>query len=636
MKLAAKRIAQTLDAELVDDNRRPLDDAALAAIRKQVQAAADALEGVPHRARKPARAGAVRRAATCGGARTGRRSPAGRDRGAPRRCAREIAAHDRRYYVRGRADGQRRRVRRAVPRAGGARGGSIRRSSPPDSPTQRVGGAPRGRVRAGRASRADAVDPHGDRHDGRRRQRVRRAHPPRPRARRRRAAGRLHGRAQVRRAGDQPALRARRARPWRRRAATARPARTSPPTCARSRAIPARLRGKAPPRARSARRDLHDARAISRGSTRGRRRRARRLFVNPRNTAAGAVRQLDPAMTAQRPLRFLRLRHRRDRRLDAAAVRRARCSTRWRRSACRSTATAASRTARPTSPRFYEEVARAARRSAVRDRRRRLQGRQPGAAASARVSSRASRAGPSRTSFRPRRCRRRLLAIDVQVGRTGAITPVARLEPVFVGGTTVTNATLHNEDEIRRRGRAHRRHRHRAARGRRDPAGRARRARRSGRADAREFAMPDALPGVRLGGRAPARTRSIARCTGGLVCPAQRKQALLHFAEPARARHRGPGRQARRPAGRRGPRPHAGRPLQARRSRSSRRSSGWRTRAPPTCSPRSRRARTRRSRASSSRSASATSARRPRKDLARHFGSLDALLSAERSGPAAR
>ena len=123
----------------------------------------------------------------------------------------------------------------------------------------------------------------------------------------------------------------------------------------------------------------------------------------------------------------------------------------------------------------------------------------------------------------------KLVAIDVQVGRTGAITPVARLEPVFVGGATVTNATLHNEDEVRRKD---------------IRIGDTVIVRRAGDVipevvsalidrrpdDAREFVMPTHCPvcGSNIE-RLP--DEAIARCTGGLFCPAQRKQALWHFAQ---------------------------------------------------------------------------------------------------------
>ena len=125
-----------------------------------------------------------------------------------------------------------------------------------------------------------------------------------------------------------------------------------------------------------------------------------------------------------------------------------------------------------------------------------------------------------------------VLGIEVQVGRTGALTPVARLAPVFVGGVTVTNATLHNQDEIDRKD---------------VRVGDTVIVRRAGDVIPEVVAVvtdrrPDPEPPrfdllqrypvcpecgshvVRLEGEAAA------RCTGGLVCPAQRKQALLHFA----------------------------------------------------------------------------------------------------------
>jgi len=122
----------------------------------------------------------------------------------------------------------------------------------------------------------------------------------------------------------------------------------------------------------------------------------------------------------------------------------------------------------------------------------------------------------------------KLLDIEVQVGRTGALTPVARLDPVLVGGVTVTNATLHNEDEIRRKDvrigdtvivrRAG------------DVIPEVARVALEHRPDnVREFVMPTSCPvcGSRV---ARQEDEAVWRCTGGLFCQAQRKQALLHFA----------------------------------------------------------------------------------------------------------
>src|SRR3569623_604818 len=119
--------------------------------------------------------------------------------------------------------------------------------------------------------------------------------------------------------------------------------------------------------------------------------------------------------------------------------------------------------------------------------------------------------------------------IDVQVGRTGAVTPTARLEPVFVGGATVSNATLHNEDEVHRKD---------------VRVGDTVIVRRAGDEipEVEKVVLERRPPGTevyRLPARCPicgsevvrVEGEAVARCSGGLFCPAQRKEAILHFSQ---------------------------------------------------------------------------------------------------------
>ena len=423
---------------------------------------------------------------------------------------------------RGRAGGQRRRVRPPVPRAGGDR---ARVSGACDARFAHAARRrpARDRIRAGHAPRADAVAQQRVHRRGSRGLRSARCAP---------ALGvdevEYSGRAQVRRPGGQPGLRARAIHPRRHARRRQHAAKTSPPTCGRCARFRCDCPADAPPLLEVRGEVLmlkRDFDALNAAQTAA----GEKPFVNPRNAAAGALRQLDSRSPRRAGSRFSPTawapssgaRSSRPRRttrcskLLAALAPSGRLAARGR---CTASTACSATTARS------EASATACRSRSTASSTRSTRSR----SRSAWASSRARRASRSRTSFRPRKLPTEVLAIDVQVGRTGALTPVARLKPVFVGGVTVTNATLHNEDEVRRKD---------------VRIGDTVIVRRAGdvipevvrvlpesrQPGARPFVMPTKCPEC---GSAVVRLpdEAIARCTGGLVCPAQRKQALLHFA----------------------------------------------------------------------------------------------------------
>ena len=293
------------------------------------------------------------------------------------------------------------------------------------------------------------------------------------------------------------------------------------------RALPLRLPSKNPPRLLEARGEVVMLKKHFEALNQHQRERGDKEFANPRNAAAGSLRQLDSRITAARPLTFFAYA---PGRFEGRGLPTTRHSDQIDYLGALHI---------PVSPHrkvvtgvdgllgYYRDIG--ARRAAlpyeidgvvykVNDLK--LQERLG-------FVSRAPRFALAH-KFPAEEAQTEVLGIEVQVGRTGALTPVARLKPVFVGGVTVTNATLHNEDEVHRKD---------------VRVGDTVVVRRAGDvipevvrvllerrpAQTQEFKTPNRCPVChsrveRLEGEA------VARCTAGLYCPAQRKQALLHFA----------------------------------------------------------------------------------------------------------
>ena len=297
------------------------------------------------------------------------------------------------------------------------------------------------------------------------------------------------------------------------------------------RRIPLRLDGDAPP-VLEVRGEVFMSRPDFERYNQKQRALGRATLVNPRNGAAGSIRQLDPAIAAERPLSFYAYGLGETRGweppathagvLDALAA--------WGLPVCEHRAVASGaegligfhvriREMRDALPFDIDGVVYKVNSFALQERLGFVT-REPRWAVAHKY--------PAQEALTT------VEAIEVQVGRTGAITPVARLAPVFVGGVTVTNATLHNEAEARRKD------------VRIADTVIVRRAgdvipevvsvviERRPMADLLNplhpaFELPKFCPVCGSAVERP-EDEAIARCSGGLFCPAQRKQALLHFA----------------------------------------------------------------------------------------------------------
>jgi DNA ligase (NAD+) len=254
------------------------------------------------------------------------------------------------------------------------------------------------------------------------------------------------------------------------------------------------------------------------------------VFANPRNAAAGSLRQLDPAVTARRPLRFFAYAWGEATMLPADTQ--------------SSVVGAFARWGLPINPllrvcqsaqemlAYYRDMG---------ERRARLGYDIDGVVYKLDRLDLQERMGfVSRSprwaiahKFPAEQATTVLLGVDIQVGRTGALTPVAKLAPVTVGGVVVSNATLHNEDEIKRKDirvgdtvvvqRAG------------DVIPQVVRVVAEKRPEGAEpFAFPTVCPAcgshaVREVDEKTGEMDAVRRCTGGLVCPAQRVERLKHF-----------------------------------------------------------------------------------------------------------